>query len=440
MAAGAGKLSSKIAVRNRAIWRLLPPILALRDSFWFLPSMLGLLGLLLGGVAIWVDRSYDVLPMLESLGPVTTRAVLQTIANSVITIISLTYSITLVVFTLAAGNIGPRLLERFRESMVARLSIGIFCCTFLFTITVLNFVGDNHTPRLAAAIAFFLAIASIYTLIVYVHSVSTQVLVDNEVARAAGQVRAAISDIFRTTDGKLDNQPQLPTPEPKRLLCARKSGYVRLVETEFIRKTAAKHDCFVQVSVTPGDFIIESAPLGVVYGPKGQDAEEAILDAGIVLGPSRQPDADISFSVRLLSEIAMRALSERNDSYTAISCIDYLSANFSQMLKHRAPRSIYCDEEGKPRLDFRIADIQGLLDDTMRPLRISSRGNVLVTSRLLRALKEISKLALPQYRDRISFHASLIMADAEEYVSCASDREHLAAVYNAAVEHGNGNA
>ena len=174
----------------------------------------GLLGLVLAGATIWVDRTYsDVVPFFQSLGAVTTRSVLQTIATASITVISLTYSITLVVFTLAAGNIGPRLLTRFRESTQTRLSIGVFCCTFLFAITVLNFVGDDHTPRLSAMIAFLLAIISVYVLIFYVQHVSSQVLVDNEVAKAAERVHAAVSALIQ--EGKLANRGkhrQIPLP------------------------------------------------------------------------------------------------------------------------------------------------------------------------------------------------------------------------------------
>ncbi len=40
-------------------------------SFWFLPSALGLLGLMLAGATIWVDRTYsDVVPFFQSLGAV----------------------------------------------------------------------------------------------------------------------------------------------------------------------------------------------------------------------------------------------------------------------------------------------------------------------------------------------------------------------------------
>ncbi|MGB9206038.1 MAG: DUF2254 domain-containing protein [Terriglobales bacterium] len=412
-------------------------IWAVTKSFWFLPSVLGLLGLVLAGVTIWVDRTYsDVVPFFQSLGAVTTRSVLQTIATASITVISLTYSITLVVFTLAAGNIGPRLLTRFRESTQTRLSIGVFCCTFLFAITVLSFVGDEHTPRLSAMIAFLLAIISVYVLIIYVQHVSSQVLVDNEVAKAAARVHAAVSALIR--EGKLENRGkhrQIPTPKPEWPVRAQKTGYVRSVETDSLLDSAKEHDCFIRVKVEPGDFVIEGIPIAVVYGCERRDIEDAVVCDGIVVGPSRQPDADVSFLIHLLIEIALRALSPgMNDSYTAVSCVDNLSATLAQLLRHEAPSAIHCDDDGQPRLYFEILNVRDTLNKTLRPLRISSRGNLLVTLRLLHALRDMAELALPKYQEFLRLHAELIVTDAKEYVSNPRDREDVLAAYNEVVK------
>ncbi len=396
-------------------------------SFWFLPSALGFLGLLLAATTIWVDRTYsDFLPLIQELGAVTTRAVLETIATATITVISLTYSITLVVFTLAAGNIGPRLLTRFRESTLTRLSIGAFCCTFLFTITVLGFVGDEHTPRLSATVAFFLVIVSVYILIIYVHHVSSQVLVDNEVANTAAEMHAAVASFLSDKQRKKGNGRHVPTPEPSRVVCSRNTGYVRMVDTQSMLDAARKQDCFIILKVAPGDFLVEGLPIAVIHGRRGSEVEEIIACDGVVMGPSRLPDADISFSIHLLNEIALRALSPgMNDSYTAITCIDNLSATLSQMLRQEPPSKVVCDNDGQPRLYADLLNINTILDNTLRPLRISARGNILVTQRLLHAVNDMLELALTEYEGFIRFHRHLIIEDAKKYISNADDFKYV---------------
>ena len=81
------------------------------------------------------------------------------------TVISLVYSLTLVVFTLAAGNIGPRLLETFTGNRVNQSTIGLLGATFLYSLLLLYAVSDDEVPRLAVAIAIALATLSFFQVV-----------------------------------------------------------------------------------------------------------------------------------------------------------------------------------------------------------------------------------------------------------------------------------
>ena len=72
----------------------------------------------------YLDDPYAILGF--SFAPDTARNVLAVFAGGAITALSLTYSLVLVVFTLAAGNIGPRLLKRFTSEPVNQVTAGIF--------------------------------------------------------------------------------------------------------------------------------------------------------------------------------------------------------------------------------------------------------------------------------------------------------------------------
>ncbi|MBT3071500.1 DUF2254 domain-containing protein [Rhodomicrobium sp. Az07] len=392
-----------------------------------MPSALGLLGLLLAATTIWLDRTYSgLIPFVQDLGPVTTRSVLQTIATATITIISLTYSITLVVFTLAAGNIGPRLLTRFRESTLTRFSIGVFCCTFLFTISTLSFVGDDYTPRLSAFVAFLLGIITVYVLILYVQHVSSQVLVDNEVAEVSAEMHAAVEGFLDERDRQQDREPPPLPAEPPTTVHATKTGYVRRLEVESMVDAARKHDCFIFLKVAPGDFLIEGLPVALVHGRGAPEVRECIARDGVIVGRSRSPDADVSFLIHLLNEIALRALSPGvNDSYTAITCIDNLSATLAELLRHKPPSKIHCDSDGNPRLYSETLNIKTVMDNTLRPLRVSARGNILVTRSLLRALNNANELCLPEYHHLVRFHIRLIIEDAKKYISQRDDLDYI---------------
>ncbi len=393
------------------------------QSFWFLPSLMGVAGLLLAAITLWIDGRLQTFPFLQSMGPVTTRSMLQTIATASITVISLTYSLTLVVFTLAAGNIAPRLLARFRESPLTRISIGVFCATFLFSITILNFVGDARTPKISALTAFALAIVSVYVLIVYVHHVSSQVLVDNEVAQSVSRADAAIRRLIEE-NGEQNGRtaPELPRRKPEWQVCATMSGYVRSVQAGAIVEAARRHDVFVDLKVAPGDFVIQDLPVATVMGLKSRELSDAIVRDGLVIGPTRSPDDDAGFLIHLVIEIAIRALSPGvNDTYTAVSCVDNLSAVLCTLLKGEPPAATHCDPDGVPRLHYEQISVPDILEKALRPLRISARGNLVVTLRLMQALQHMAVLSRSGYRNLIRFHADMIMADASDAMPNAHD-------------------
>ena len=87
-------------------------------SFWFLPGLLIALSMLLAVLSIYLDNTplgqwMQGSAFVYHLRPDGARAVLSTVAGAMMTTASLVFSLTLVVLTLAAGQMGPRIIDRF---------------------------------------------------------------------------------------------------------------------------------------------------------------------------------------------------------------------------------------------------------------------------------------------------------------------------------------
>ena len=124
------------------------------------------------------------------------RAVLSTIAGAMITVISLVYSLTLIVFTLAASNIGPRVLETFTDNRINQTTVGFLGATFLFSLFVLYVVGDEEVPKLSVAIAILMVTISFFWVVYFVHDTARRILVDNEIARTQKSLRVSIERLL----------------------------------------------------------------------------------------------------------------------------------------------------------------------------------------------------------------------------------------------------
>ncbi len=114
---------------------------ALRTQLWPLP-ILGILVAVVAGLGLpRLDaRIDDDLPrwLTEYLfdgGSDAARGVLQSIAASLITVTSLTFSLTVVTLQLASSQYSPRLLRTFSRDGFVHVTLAVFLATFTFAPT-----------------------------------------------------------------------------------------------------------------------------------------------------------------------------------------------------------------------------------------------------------------------------------------------------------------
>ena len=402
-------------------------------GFLFVPAVMAICGLLMAGAAVSIDRmnvlgsAYDALPFLN-ISTSGARAVLGTIAGAMMTVISLVYSLTLVVFTLAAGNIGPRLLETFTDNRVNQSTIGLLGATFLYSLFVLYVVGENEVPRLSVAIAILLATTSFFWVVYFVHDTARRVMVDNEIARTQRSLRSAIDRLLADEPKEEpDDRNAIPDDEGEPVL-ARISGYVTAVQAEALLRHAVEYDGFVRVIARPGRFIIAGTPIAVLHRVDGD--REALAEAvhrSVLLADARSADGDILFNVHLNVEIALRALSPGiNDSYTAISALDQLSASLAIILQRGAPSSLICDKEDKPRVWLELIEVKEIVGTALHPMRRAASGNVMVVLRLVQAIGRMALVCRGDHAAILRTHLRLIATDANMAVRNRDDRAEVA--------------
>ncbi len=406
-------------------------------GFLFVPSIIAIGGVVLAIAAVWIDRGAKLEPVFEfaqflNINATGARSVLSTIAGAMMTVISLVYSLTLVVFTLAASNIGPRLLESFTDNRVNQTTIGLLGATFLYALIVLYIVGDEEVPKLSVAIAILLATVSLFWLIYFVNNVARSVKVDNEIARTQHALRAAIHEQMRDEPDDHSEESEY-TPESEGIpIKAPSAGYIRGVDIPALKAIAEETGGFVQMCVRPGDYVVAGSPLARVFDGATEADTSAIL-ATILIGDTRAPEGDIRFHMHLAVEIALRALSPGiNDSYTAISAIDHLSGSLATILQRGVPRSLHCNNEGTPRVWMEIMGMKEIVGVVMHPLRRAARGNVLVTLRLVQAIGMIASVANKRHGPILHRHLLLIATDNNTSITNRDDRRELASAIRTA--------
>jgi uncharacterized membrane protein len=425
---------------------------ALRGSYWFLPTMLSLGAVALAFAMGSADEAVAQLgshsfPWLYRGGPDGARAVLTTVAGSMIGIAGVTFSITIVALSLASTQFGPRLLRNFMRDRGNQLVLGTFVATFLYCLVVLRDVrssaGEPYVPVLSVSTAVALAFASLAVLIYFFHHVASSIQAEHVVAAVARDLERAVERFCAARPAQAPaawTEPGESVPADFEAAAvgipADASGYVQAVDEAALLACAREHDLVVDVAHRAGDFVVARGALARAWPPdRVDDAVQRRLRDAFVVGDRRTDLQDVEYSIRQLVEVALRALSPGiNDPFTSMNCIDWLGASLARLAAHEMPGRWIYDGDGRLRLRTDAPDFGGMVAAAFDQIRQAAERNVSVTIRLLEAVGAIgAQVRTTGEAEALRQHADTILAGALRDRPPGPDRSALEERHDAAL-------
>lgn len=402
---------------------------ALGETFWLVPGAMVLLGILLAVGLLGVDRSGS-LPrwMTESTwlyngGGTGARTLLGAIASSAIGVAGTVFSITIAALSLAAGQMGPRLLRNFTRDRGVQVTLGAFIGTFSYALMVLRSVRTQEegafTPHLALTFGIVLAFACVATLVYFVGHMANRINVDTVVDLVSDDIRSAVRAL--ATDKPQAEAPPASFWADATPVVDGRRGYLQQLDEEGLADWAAKQGTAMQLLVRRGDYVFPGAPIALIT-VQVPDAELAIRNA-TALGETRGSAADAEYAVRQLVEVAVRALSPGiNDPHTAMSVLDRLGAALCDMAGHHIPSGVHMREQ-RLALVVPSAGYRAFVDVMFHMIRQNAAGSTAVMIRMLDVLTAVASCELNKdRRSALSRHADLVWTDVQREVRNASDR------------------
>lgn len=410
----------------------------LDSSFWFLPGLMILAAIAVSFAMVALDRalldaSIDVSAWLYSATPDGARQLLTTIASSVITVTSLVFSMTLIALTLASQQLGPRLLENFMRNRPNQFVLGFFVATYVYALLVLRTVNDvgetPFVPSCATVAAIGMSIASFGILIFFIHHMAQSIQADAVVANVAANLDRLIAANLEKPGHEIAPANEAAWPadfeEGSAPLHAPETGYIQTLDADTLTTLAADRQVVLRLDCRPGHFVVAGFPVADVFPGSNltDDLREEIF-ACFVFGPKRTPAQDVEYEIRVISEIAVRALSPGiNDYYTATNCVDRLTAALVSILRSAFPPRDISDESGRVLLRTTPLDFEGLLGTAFNDIRQSATGNTAVTIRLLEALEVLAKASRNGgQRKAVKKHLTMLERSVAEFIFDPSDR------------------
>ncbi len=404
----------------------------LSETFWLLPAAMVVAGVLAALALVAVDRN-GVLPpaLLDSHwlydgGGTGARTLLGAVASSMIGVAGTVFSITIAALSLAAGQMGPRLLRNFTRDRGNQVTLGAYLGTFSYALVVLRSVRTqdegSFVPHLSLTVAIVLALVCVGTLVYFVGHMAGRINVDTVVELVSDDVSDAMRRL--TTSEPPPVRPDLGRWNEAEPVTDLRRGYLQQLDGDGLADWAARTGSSVHLLVRPGDYVFPGTPIARVTPPH-PEAGNAIRDA-TALGPARVSSADLEFAIRQLVEVAVRALSPGiNDPHTAISVIDRLGAALCDLAEFHLPGGVW-ERGGRAVLVTPRVDYDGLLDAMFHMIRQNAQASVAVLDRMLEVLAAVATAERdPARLAGLRRHAGLVLADAERAVPNGQDLADL---------------
>lgn len=424
-----------------------------RESFWFLPALMTAGAVALSFVTVELDDKLTWSGLGNGpFGNVASadgaRTLLATIAGSMITVASLTFSITIASLSLASSQFGPRLMRNFMRDTGNQVVLGTFIATFAYCLLVLRTVkgteGIAFVPSVSMVVAVLLAMSSLAVLIYFINHISMSIQATRIIATIGQDLSEIIDRLYpdkRTEEDDLgfeEDQNWEPEGESRRIY-SRRSGYILRVRYGDLVDIARESDVVINMPHHAGQFVPKGAMIAEVFASAapGEDEEfnGKVLDA-IALGNERVAGRDIEFFIDQLVEIATRALSPGiNDPFTAMACIDQLGASLRLLSERKLPAPNHRDEDGRVRVHARSQTYEGAVGAAFNLIRQYGQTSAPVSMRLMETIAVLAEYAPdPEHRETLLMHARMVQTGAAAQMSERVDIEALQDRFDAVIE------
>jgi uncharacterized membrane protein len=313
-------------------------IVEIRASYWFIPTTLVIAAIVLAALTRWIDATPGILPVtlpsaLQNATPEGARGTLSVIAQSILGVAGVLFSVTMVAVSFASGQFGPRLIGNFMRDRGTQWSLGILISTFVYALLILRATDGGDVPflpQLSMLTALGLTFLAVLTMIYFVHHIPETINVSNITADLGRRLHNAVK---LEIDGQIAIAagPKWAAVKPASAhVTLGQPGFIQQLDLDRLATLAEDHDWRLDIHVRPGDFVTTKTIIMDVYGHVSPD-ELTRLRQPFAIGPIRSEAQDIVVLVDQLVEMIARALSPGiNDPFTAINCLNWLSVGLTE--------------------------------------------------------------------------------------------------------------
>lgn len=371
---------------------------------WLIPMIYTLVSLVLAFVLPRVEHALA-LPFDLGISAGSALAVLTSIASGMMALTGIVFSVAFVMLQFSAVTYSPRFANRFARDPVLFHALGIFFATFTYSLAAAAWAdraGTGQVPAISSLIAVGLLFVSLLAFGLLVRRLG-DLQITNTLRYIGDQGRAVIRQTLaapmpRGGDGTPSPDGTTPGPVTQVLRHAGPPRYVQRFDLPGLLALARGADARIEMGCAVGDMMMDGSVMLRVIGGAGP-LPEAALRRAIRLGSDRTFEQDPKYPLRLLLDIAIKALSPAiNDPTTAVQALDQIEDLLRRLARNDLENGRLADAAGVVRVTFPTPDWDDYMALAFDEIRVFGATSVQVMRRLRSALRGLAELAVRNER------------------------------------------
>jgi len=327
------------------------------------------------------------------------QAYLSAVASGTMSLTGIVFAMTFVLVQFSAVAYSPRLVLWFIGDQAVFHALGTFAATFIYALSALAWIdrgGSGTVPLLSAILVGVMLIVSMLMFARLVQRLN-DLQITSVLHLIGDKGRQVILAMFGGPGVAITNASEAAkraaeqaclAPATQKLTYSGKPRTIARLDTAALVRLARSANATIVMRCAVGDTLVEGTALLRVHGARL--AEKALMRT-IRLEPQRTFEQDPKYPIRLLVDIAIRALSPAvNDPTTAVQTIDQIE-DLLRRLGNRALDAGYAaDDAGVVRLVYPMPTWEDYLTLSFDEIRQYGVTSVQVLRRLRSALVDLA--------------------------------------------------
>jgi uncharacterized membrane protein len=384
--------------------------------------------------------------MVSSMSASSAMSVCSAIASGMIALTGIVFSLTFVMVQFSATAYSPRLVLWLARDRVMSHALGVFISTFLYALIMLAWVdrySSGKVPFVSSWMVVGLLLASMAMFITLIQRI-TLLQINSMLIFTANRGRTAIDELYvcrkQTAGGVQSITDSHGASIAQTLVHLGRPVVVQGINIPELVNLASQSGALIEMTVTIGDSLVETTPLLRVFGAQEQLNEQALRHA-VEIGDERTFEQDPKYAIRLIVDIAIKALSPAiNDPTTAVQALDQIEDLLLRLGRVSLDIGAFDDEQGKLRLLVPFPTWEDFLQLALGEIQHYGADSIQVMRRMKALLDNLVAIlppdrqpALQHWEERLCGTINRAFAEAEERIAASiADRQGLGLG-----EHGN---